>query len=563
MKGPSRIQFNLLLPSIIVLVILVVAQTALAQGTTFTYQGRLVEAGNPANGTYDMQFKLFDTATLGTGIQQGSTLPKPNVMVTAGGFTVLLDFGASVFDGSERYLEIGVRPAGSPNPYTVLGPRTQITSSPYAINTQQLGGVPASRYVKAEANGNVAIGPGVPAHRLAVLGGPPWTGDGWGGALELENASAIAWRANTSNVKFGIGRTENGLFFFRTNSPLGTTTNGPIYDFKMDNDSNVGIGQIGISTDLTGAKLNLFTTSLQGYGLVQTENSSGVSIGTFIGGGVGSFGTRSNHRLGFFVNNGFPKMMVYTTGNVGIGTFGISDAVTKLDVRGDLTLDSGTSPALYTAAAGGEQNRYLSLLNSPSFQSASGLKAGGVLVSDNFFYANPGKSDLIVKGNVGIGTPSPTAKLHVVGTAKTSVLEITGGADLAEHFEIVEEETRPGMVVAIDPQQTGKLTLARGAYNRRVAGVISGANNLSAGMVLPNVKESNNSRPIALSGRVWVYCDASGNPIRPGDLLTTSNTPGHAMKVRNYARAQGAIIGKAMTGLKSGYGLVLVLVSLQ
>ena len=82
-------------------------------------------------------------------------------------------------------------------------------------------------------------------------------------------------------------------------------------------------------------------------------------------------------------------------------------------------------------------------------------------------------------------------------------------------------------------------------------------------MLLPNLTETKDSQPVALTGRVWVYCDASRNPIVPGDLLTTSNTAGHAMKVIRYARAQGAIIGKAMTGLKSGKGLVLVLVTLQ
>ena len=62
-----------------------------------------------------------------------------------------------------------------------------------------------------------------------------------------------------------------------------------------------------------------------------------------------------------------------------------------------------------------------------------------------------------------------------------------------------------------------------------------------------------------------MYCqvDASFGAIKPGDLLTTSSTPGYAMKVRNHARAQGAILGKALTGLKSGKGLVLVLVTLQ
>jgi hypothetical protein len=62
---------------------------------------------------------------------------------------------------------------------------------------------------------------------------------------------------------------------------------------------------------------------------------------------------------------------------------------------------------------------------------------------------------------------------------------------------------------------------------------------------------------------VYCWCDASGGAIEPGDMLTTSDTPGHAMKVTDYPRAQGAIIGKAMTSLEEGRGLVLVLVNLQ
>jgi len=69
--------------------------------------------------------------------------------------------------------------------------------------------------------------------------------------------------------------------------------------------------------------------------------------------------------------------------------------------------------------------------------------------------------------------------------------------------------------------------------------------------------------PVALTGRVYALADASSGAIEPGDLLTTSDLPGHAMKVADPARAQGAIIGKAMSSLKGGKGLVLVLVSLQ
>jgi hypothetical protein len=69
--------------------------------------------------------------------------------------------------------------------------------------------------------------------------------------------------------------------------------------------------------------------------------------------------------------------------------------------------------------------------------------------------------------------------------------------------------------------------------------------------------------PVALTGRVYCWVDASQGAIEPGDLLTTSSTPGHAMKAADAAKAQGAIIGKAMTGLKEGKGLVLVLVMPQ
>jgi hypothetical protein len=127
----------------------------------------------------------------------------------------------------------------------------------------------------------------------------------------------------------------------------------------------------------------------------------------------------------------------------------------------------------------------------------------------------------------------------------------------------MSEQAKPGLVVAIDPDNPGKLRVARGAYNRRVAGVISGANELAAGMLLGSFGKSDTSLPVALTGRVWVHCDASEQPIVPGDLLTTSTTPGHAMKVTDYTQAQGAVIGKAMTALDEGRGLVLVLVSLQ
>src|SRR5262245_3763266 len=103
--------------------------TSSAQTTAFTYQGKLVDSGNPANGSYDMQFKLFDTVTVGTGTQQGSTVTVSNVTVSGGIFTAQLDFGvcASCFDGAARFLEIAVKPT-SGGTFTTLGPRQPVTS---------------------------------------------------------------------------------------------------------------------------------------------------------------------------------------------------------------------------------------------------------------------------------------------------------------------------------------------------------------------------------------------------------------------------------------------------
>ena len=97
-----------------------------------------------------------------------------------------------------------------------------------------------------------------------------------------------------------------------------------------------------------------------------------------------------------------------------------------------------------------------------------------------------------------------------------------------------------------------------------MAGIVSGGGGVKPDMMTGQEGESaNGTSPVALTGRVYCWADASKGPIEPGDLLTTSATPGHAMKVADHTKAQGAVIGKAMSGLAEGRGLVLVLVCLQ
>src|SRR5882724_9601475 len=119
-------------PLIVALILLLSVIAVSAQTTVFTYQGKLADAGSLANGSYDFQLKMFDA--LSCGAQQGGTVTVPTVQVTNGIFTVNLDFGAGVFSGGDRFLEIAVRPAGGGS-FTPLSPRQQVTSTPYALRT--------------------------------------------------------------------------------------------------------------------------------------------------------------------------------------------------------------------------------------------------------------------------------------------------------------------------------------------------------------------------------------------------------------------------------------------
>jgi hypothetical protein len=155
--------------------------------------------------------------------------------------------------------------------------------------------------------------------------------------------------------------------------------------------------------------------------------------------------------------------------------------------------------------------------------------------------------------------------LQVNGITSTKILEITGGADFAENFDIVENDMLlPGTVVSINSDNSGQLRISDKAYDKTVAGIISGAGGIQPGMLMGQEGTiANGKHPVALTGRVYCLVDARYGDIKPGDLLTTSPTLGHAMKVTDHDQARGAIIGKAMTSLEEGQGLVLVLVSLQ
>ncbi|MEU5784863.1 hypothetical protein [Micromonospora lupini] len=135
-------------------------------------------------------------------------------------------------------------------------------------------------------------------------------------------------------------------------------------------------------------------------------------------------------------------------------------------------------------------------------------------------------------------------------------------ADLAEEFDVAAGHLHsaiPGAVLVIG--ETGALELADKPYDSAVAGVVSGAGSFAPAMVLDRRPDSDERRPLALAGKVYCLVDATHGAVRPGDLLTTSPTRGHAMRVADPLKAVGAILGKALGPLPTGRALVPILVT--
>jgi hypothetical protein len=135
--------------------------------------------------------------------------------------------------------------------------------------------------------------------------------------------------------------------------------------------------------------------------------------------------------------------------------------------------------------------------------------------------------------------------------------------DCAEEFNLAQAGAiEPGTVMVID--QDGALLRSERAYDKKVAGIVSGAGDLSPAIVLDKQAQGQEQRvAIALVGKVYCKVDASYGAIDVGDLLTTSPTPGHAMRAEDALKAFGAVIGKALRPLRDGPGLIPVLVALQ
>ncbi len=195
--------------------LLATVSSALAQGTAFTYQGRLTDNGAAASGTHDFTFTLY--AAVSGAATMGVSNVVNDLAVSNGLFTTALDFGAAVFDGSARWLEIATRPGTNTGAYTTLSPRQAITSAPYAIRAANLTGtLPLSQLPAGVVTNN---GTGV------NLAGS-FTGDG--ANVTNVNAATVGGLSAASLWRItGNPGTTPGTHF------LGTTDNQPV-EFKAN-----------------------------------------------------------------------------------------------------------------------------------------------------------------------------------------------------------------------------------------------------------------------------------------------------------------------------------------
>ncbi|HPY29267.1 MAG TPA: hypothetical protein PLT00_00425 [Verrucomicrobiota bacterium] len=562
--------------------------TSHAQTSAFTYQGQLLENGEPAQGVYDFIFTLYNQPIPRPIADLGSRTNRA-VPVTNGYFIATLDFGAAPFDLGAGWLGIAVAKAGS-GKFALQSPLQQLTSVPWAMRAE--GVSPGSVTTAALAPGAVTsdkIAPGTIVNadispsaaiadtKLATLSTAGKVANAATTATTANQPDTIVMRNSSGNFSAGAitatGFTGSGSGLTSLNAAQ--LTAGTLPDARLSsnvarrNAANTFSGNQEVVGSLA---LNLASSSAGGEVLRMKKSGAAADNNVEFAyhhrpaGNELWFsafnGTVTRHLQGWdYANNAvrFPANGSTFSININQLRVGVGTAVPKrrFHVAGE---------SLFNGFGSGLEYAALTVTNSAS---------GGVSIfsatssSDaNLVVANRGTGDLI-RGFSGVTGGDLVFQVRNNGQVvcgdelSCKSLQIRGGADLAEPFPLSDADAPPGTVLVIDPDQPGRLKISSEAYDSKVAGILSGAGGVQPGIVLTQSGVLEEGPAVALSGRVYAWVDASFAPVQPGDLLTTSPTPGHAMKAVDVERRSGALLGKAMSSLSEGRGLVLVLVSLQ
>jgi hypothetical protein len=555
-----------------------------------SYQGELRDAsGNPApDGSYNVIVSIYGQSSGGSALWAETT----SVTVADGVFSKTLGsthaLSYVLFEDISTYLGIKV---GTNSEMT---PRTRLVSVPYAVQSNRADTASVS------------------------LSGPVGNG-GW-----TDNGSTVSLTTATDRVLINSTSTTGKLAVYSTGNAIvgectammGASVYGKAYGILGEGlrgyatgasgygafgiaDSGATIGVYGLAKELSNGKgvqgvsegdgdgvygesqgtgrgvvaLNSGT----GFGLVATSEHS---VGVFATSndpveGMGIFGTASgSHPTGIKGHSSG----TYATGvhgqavsQDGIGVYGQADSADCIGVKGS---SSGLRGKGLSGIATGPSS--IGIYGENSYNNDVAIKgvatnatAGTGVRGEGASYGMYAKATY--SSGIGLcaegGTSGKAAKFigNVVLYGITSgdiVMELGEGLDYAEAFDISDgTDIAPGTVVAIDSENPGKLTSCKQAYDKRVAGIIAGAQGLASGVRLGTGKYD---KDVALAGRVYCQVEALDQNIEPGDLLTTSATPGYAMKASDHEKAQGAILGKAMEPLAKGQkGMILVLVTLQ
>ena len=290
----------------------------------------------------------------------------------------------------------------------------------------------------------------------------------------------------------------------------------------------------GVGTWQQGSFNLPFTGSVSHTGPAMSITNSGTSIGSHaIYARVNSAAGHGDAAAGYFVSTGTPNSAIIATAN------GSSTVYATNTGTGNAYWGSSGGIAAYFKGTG---NSTPSVHAKATGNYANALKAESAGAEATALYAlstgaygtslsarNTSTEPTILVRNVGTGDlikarSSANSVVFSVandGTTTVGVLQITGGADLSERFDIdgPTGTTTPGTVVCIDPKNAGKLAVCTEPYDRKVAGVISGAGGVETGMMMGQQGSmADGAHPVALTGRVFVRADASTGPIQPGDL---------------------------------------------